>query len=175
MEHADLDVAGNGILWATASDDLNATLLSWPAGEGVDPHRNAERDVLLVVVAGDGVLEVDGEPTALEAHAAVIIPRGTTRSITAGSGGLRYLSVHLRRNGLVQIRPRAGAAEPDAATPSERAAALFEARLQEAGEGVCLSSLPMLAEEIAEQVAGGDSALEQELVAQLRRRAGLHA
>jgi quercetin dioxygenase-like cupin family protein len=175
MEHADLDVAGNGILWATASDDLNATLLSWPPGEGVDPHRNTERDVLLVVVAGDGLLEVDGEPTALEAHVAVIVPHGSTRSITAGPDGLRYLSVHLRRSGLVQIQPPARAAEPDAPTPSERAAALFEARLQEAGEGICLSSLPMLAEEIAQQVSGGDSALEAELVAQLRRRAGLYA
>jgi mannose-6-phosphate isomerase-like protein (cupin superfamily) len=174
VKHADLDVAGHGTLWATASDDLNATLLSWPPGEGVGPHRNAERDVLLVVVAGDGIVVVDGESTELEAHIAVIIPRGSARSITAGRGGLRYLSVHLRRNGLVQIQPAARAAEPDAPTPAERAAALFEARLQEAGEGICLSSLPMLADEVAAQVAGGDSALEQELVAQLRRRAGLH-
>lgn len=174
MERADLDVAGNGILWATASEDLNATLLAWPPGDGVDAHRNTERDVLLVVVAGGGVVEIDGEPTALEAHAALIIPRGATRSITAGSAGLRYLSVHLRRNGLAQIRPVARAAKSDAPTPAEHAAALFEARLQDAGEGICLSSLPMLAEEVAEQVAGGDSELEQEIVAQLRRRAGLH-
>jgi hypothetical protein len=32
----------------------------------------------------------------------------------------------------------------------------------------------MLAEEIAEQVSGGDPAVEAEVVAQLRRRAGLH-
>jgi hypothetical protein len=59
-------------------------------------------------------------------------------------------------------------------SPAERATALFEARLQEAGEGICLASLPMLAEEIAEHVSGGDPAVEAEVVAQLRRRAGLH-
>ena len=58
--------------------------------------------------------------------------------------------------------------------PAARASALFEARLQEAGEGICLSSLPMLADQIAEQVAGGDSALQKTIAAQLRRRAGLH-
>jgi quercetin dioxygenase-like cupin family protein len=175
VEHADLDIDGQGILWSTASADLNATLLSWPAGEGVVSHRNPERDVLMVVVAGDGVAEIDGEPHELRAHAAVLIPRGAERSITAGANGLRYLSVHLRRNGLTQIRPVSRAAPAaDAPTPAERAAALFEARLQEAGEGICLSSLPMLAEEIAEQVGGGDQELEAEIVAQLRRRAGLH-
>jgi len=176
VEHAHLDVAGKGILWATASEDLNATLLDWPPGEGVDPHRNSERDVLLVVVAGDGVAEVDGEPHTLKAHSALIIPRGATRSTTAGPGGLRYLSVHLRRNGLAQITPVAPGRRDggDTPSPAERASALFEARLQGAGEGICLSSLPMLVDEIAEQVAGGDPTLEQAIAEQLRRRAGLH-
>ena len=176
MEHADLDVAGSGILWATASEDLNTTLLSWPPGEGVGAHCNAERDVLLVVVAGEGVVEVDGEQTAVAAHAALLIPRGATRSITAGPAGLRYLSVHLRRDGLLQIRPsaRGGLAADQPAAP-ERAAALFEVRLQEAGEGICLSSLPMLADEIAEQVSDGDVVLAEQIAGQLRRRAGLHS
>ena len=38
----------------------------------------------------------------------------------------------------------------------DRAMELFEARLQEAGEGACISSLPLLAEEIAADVAGDD-------------------
>ena len=57
----------------------------------------------------------------------------------------------------------------------DRAMELFEARLQEAGEGACISSLPVLAEEIAADVAGDDQRLRHDITAALRRRAGLHA
>ena len=57
----------------------------------------------------------------------------------------------------------------------DRAMELFEARLQEAGEGACISSLPLLAEEIAADVAGDDQRLRDDITAALRRRAGLHA
>jgi quercetin dioxygenase-like cupin family protein len=90
--------------WAIASDDLNATLVSWAPGKGVDAHRNEERDVLIVTVAGDGQLTVDDRHIALRAPGAVLIPRGAARAITAGPEGLRYLSVHRRRSGLVQLR-----------------------------------------------------------------------
>jgi hypothetical protein len=53
--------------------------------------------------------------------------------------------------------------------------ALFEERLQEQGEGACISSLPLLADEIAADVAGDDQALRDDITATLRRRAGLHA
>jgi mannose-6-phosphate isomerase-like protein (cupin superfamily) len=101
---ADMDVEGEGTLWSLASADLNATLLSWPPGGGVATHRNTERDVLLLVVGGEGVVRVDGEDVAVGTHTALLIPQGAERSISAGSAGLRYLSVHLRRDGLTQIR-----------------------------------------------------------------------
>jgi CBS domain-containing protein len=62
-----------------------------------------------------------------------------------------------------------------ARAPHDRALALFEERLQAEGEGICIASLPMLADEIAADAAGGDTALEAEIAAALRRRAGLHA
>jgi hypothetical protein len=71
--------------------------------------------------------------------------------------------------------PRAPGTANDAPSAAERAAALFEVRLQAAGEGICLSSLPMLADEIAEQVSGGDAQLAEQIAGQLRRRAGLHS
>ncbi len=101
-----LDGPGQGTLWSIASADLNATVLAWPAGEGVAEHTNRERDVLLVVVGGDGTLVVDGRSHALRAPELVLIPRGASREITAGAGGLRYVSVHLRRRGLVELRRR---------------------------------------------------------------------
>lgn len=103
----DLDgLAGAGPVWGMASEDLNATVLCWAAGEGVSDHVNAERDVLLVVTAGSGVVAVDGRRYEVRRHSAMLVPKGCWRSIEAGAEGLRYLSVHLRRGGL-QIEPAA--------------------------------------------------------------------
>lgn len=99
------DPAGGGACWAVASADLNATLVAWPAGGGVVLHRNDERDVLVVVIAGGGTLRVDGRQIELHAQRGVMIPKGTAREFCAGPQGLRYLSIHLRRSGLTQIRP----------------------------------------------------------------------
>jgi mannose-6-phosphate isomerase-like protein (cupin superfamily) len=101
-----LGPCGTGPLWGMASADLNATLLSWPAGHEVAEHVNAELDVLIVVLGGSGTATVDGEQHALKAGRALLIEQGTTRRITAGDGGLRYLSVH-RRRGPLQIQPLA--------------------------------------------------------------------
>ncbi len=95
---------GSGPLWGMASDDLNATLLAWPAGEGVAEHVNAELDVLVVVLAGSAPVTIDGVARALAAPAALLVPRGARRAIRAGAGGVRYLSVH-RRRGPLQITP----------------------------------------------------------------------
>jgi len=56
-----------------------------------------------------------------------------------------------------------------------RAEQRFEAALQAAGESICISSLPLIVDEVAAGVAGGDGELEAEIEARLRRRAGLHA
>ena len=96
---------GEGPLWGTASADLNATLLAWPAGAGTPEHVNAERDVLVVGVAGSGTLTVDGEAHACGAGTATLVAKGSTRRIEAGAAGIRYLTVHLRRGGL-SIAPR---------------------------------------------------------------------
>jgi mannose-6-phosphate isomerase-like protein (cupin superfamily) len=98
------DPAGVGDCWSVASADLNATLVAWPADGGVVLHRNDERDVLVVVIAGDGTLRVDGRQIELRAQRGVMIPKGTAREICAGPQGLRYLSIHHRRSGLTQIR-----------------------------------------------------------------------
>ena len=91
---------GRGPLWGTASDDLNATLLAWPPGEATPEHVNESRDVLVVVLAGDGVIEIDGEPLAVRAGTCALVEKGRRRRLTAGADGIRYLTVHLRRGGL---------------------------------------------------------------------------
>ncbi|HKY25002.1 MAG TPA: cupin domain-containing protein [Gaiella sp.] len=101
MEVVDLTrIAGHGPAWGTASEDLNATLLVWREAEGQPSHINAERDVALLALAGSGVLLVDEQECRLGPGTFAIVPRGATRSVTAGPEGLRCLSVHRRRGGL---------------------------------------------------------------------------
>ena len=97
---------GRGPVWGAESEDLNATLLVWSATEGPPEHVNDERDVLLFVVDGAVMISIDGSGQELRAGEALIVAKGRRRSIIAGPGGARYLSVHLRRPPL-QVRPRA--------------------------------------------------------------------
>jgi quercetin dioxygenase-like cupin family protein len=80
-----------------ASDELNATALSWKAGSGPPQHVNEERDVLVVVLDGSATLSIDGEQRELARGETAIIAKGRKRKITAGGDGVRYLSVHRRR------------------------------------------------------------------------------
>jgi len=91
---------GRGPLWGDATADLNVTLLSWPQGQGPSEHVNGELDVAYVIVAGSGTLVVDDAECAVRAGQAIIVPRGVSRGLNAGPGGVRYLSVHRRRGGL---------------------------------------------------------------------------
>jgi quercetin dioxygenase-like cupin family protein len=88
---------GRGVAWSARSEDLNANLVAWPPGAGVDPHVNAERDVLWVVLAGEGEVVVDGRAHAVRPGWGALIPAGRERAVTAGPAGLRYVAVHLRR------------------------------------------------------------------------------
>jgi quercetin dioxygenase-like cupin family protein len=97
-----------GPLWGAASEDLNATLLAWPAGEGPAEHVNAERDVLYVVLEGGGALSLDGEEQELRAGDALIVDKGRSRALVAGPAGIRYVTAHVRRDGL-RIRGLTGA------------------------------------------------------------------
>jgi quercetin dioxygenase-like cupin family protein len=95
---------GGGPVWGEASEDLNATLLAWSEGAGPPEHVNEERDVLVFVVEGSVWLELDGTARELASGEAAIAPKGARRKLTAGRGGVRYLSVHVRRPPL-QIAP----------------------------------------------------------------------
>ena len=93
-----------GARWGTQTEDLNATLLVWAPGQGVERHVNEARDVVIVVLGGGGSVEVDGHAHAIRAGQAIVIEKGRERAITAGAAGLRYVSVHQRRDPL-QITP----------------------------------------------------------------------
>jgi quercetin dioxygenase-like cupin family protein len=96
-----VDVAGrarsSGPARGIASEELNATLVSWSAGTGPPEHINEDRDVLVVVLDGSATVRIDDEEHALARGEIAIVAKGRKRKITAGSDGVRYLSVHRRR------------------------------------------------------------------------------
>ena len=87
----------SGPVWGTASEELNATLLHWRAGEGPAEHVNDERDVLVVVLTGSAIVKTEEDERELTAGETTIIAKGQRRKIRAGRVGVRYLSVHRRR------------------------------------------------------------------------------
>lgn len=89
-----------GPVWGVATEDLNATILEWPARMGTAEHVNAERDVVLAVLAGSAEVEIDGEQRQVAAGEVMVIEKGSSRRISAGSQGVRYLTVHRKRAGL---------------------------------------------------------------------------
>jgi mannose-6-phosphate isomerase-like protein (cupin superfamily) len=100
----------SGPVWGLASDDLNATLLAWNAGEDSPEHVNDERDVLIFVAEGSATIAVDGDERELANGEALIVGKGRRRKITAGPGGVCYLSAHLRRGPLeIQSSAKRGA------------------------------------------------------------------
>jgi quercetin dioxygenase-like cupin family protein len=89
-----------GPAWTHRSDDLNVNLVVFPAGEGVAEHVNAEVDVLLVGIAGAGLVAIDGLPRVLRAGQAIVIAKGARRWTQAVSDPFAYLTCHRRRGGL---------------------------------------------------------------------------
>jgi quercetin dioxygenase-like cupin family protein len=87
----------SGPVWGTESEELNATLLYWRAGEGPTEHVNDERDVLVVVLAGSAIVSTGEDERELAVGETTIIAKGRRRKISAGRDGVRYLSVHRRR------------------------------------------------------------------------------
>jgi quercetin dioxygenase-like cupin family protein len=90
------------VLWRlTESPDLQANVVRLEPGEEVAEHAEATLDVLVVPIAGEPVLTVDGKPRPLSAGEPVLLPRGARRSIVAGAAQPAvYLTVHRRRPGL---------------------------------------------------------------------------
>lgn len=94
-----------GPVWGAESEDLNATMLVWPEGEGPAEHVNDSRDVLYVVLEGRATLTLDGDERILHAGDALIVAKGVRRALVAGPAGVRYVTSHVRRGGL-QIKRR---------------------------------------------------------------------
>ena len=68
--------------------------------------KDSDVDVLVLVMAGEGALMIDGEAHELSTGPCALVPKGTTRSLAAGAHGLAYLTVHRSRPGLrLTVKP----------------------------------------------------------------------
>ncbi|MEU3888987.1 hypothetical protein [Streptomyces sp. NPDC029041] len=97
-----------GALWRLAEPgrQLDANLVRVPPRGTIDAHAEPDLDVLLLVVSGDGTLGSAAGPHPVEPGSLVWLPHGSVRSLTAGAGGLSYVTVHRRRPGMqIQGRP----------------------------------------------------------------------
>ncbi len=90
----------SGPIWSHESTDLDLTLLTWAAQEGITAHINDEVDVLLIGVAGAGEVTVNGEVYRLSPGQMLLIPKNAERSLRCTEERWSYLSLHRRRRGL---------------------------------------------------------------------------
>ena len=97
--------AVRGPAWTLTDRDLNANLLVLDAGQGIEAHVNSEVDVLIVGVAGQGSVTIDGAAYPLSAGRVVLVPKGSERSIAAATDRFAYLTCHHARPPLMPSRP----------------------------------------------------------------------
>jgi hypothetical protein len=78
VDLASLAAAGNhpGALWRLDGEDLQANLVWLGRGDRIEPHRNDEVDVLVVVVSGRGELILDGQVHPLAPMVLAHLPKG---------------------------------------------------------------------------------------------------
>jgi quercetin dioxygenase-like cupin family protein len=105
VDLASLAVGGGhpGARWRLDGEDLQANLVRLERGDRIQPHRNDEVEVLVVVVSGRGELTVDGQVHQLAPMMVARLPKGTVRAVEAVDGPLAYLSIHRRRPAGLQL------------------------------------------------------------------------
>jgi quercetin dioxygenase-like cupin family protein len=105
VDLASLAAGGNhlGALWRLDGEDLQANLVRLDQGDRIEPHRNEDVDVLVVVVLGRGELTLDGQVHQLAPMVIAHLPKRTVRAIEAVDGPLAYLSIHRRRSAGLQV------------------------------------------------------------------------
>jgi uncharacterized protein (DUF2249 family) len=80
--------------------DLDSNVIALDPGEVIDAHAGPDVDVLIHVLAGSGELTTELDTLMLRGGTLIWLPRRSRRSFAAGPDGLRYLTVHQRRQAL---------------------------------------------------------------------------
>lgn len=97
------DVDVTGAVWKLEARvrDLDSNVIALPPGGTIDAHTGPELDVLIHILAGSGQLATELGKIDLVPGALLWMPRRSRRQFTAGPEGLRYFTVHQRRQALV--------------------------------------------------------------------------
>lgn len=107
-EEAGADASGAVWTLRMRERDLDSNIIQLPAGEAIDAHAGPDLDVMIHVLDGRGQLTTELGTVALAPGTLVWLPKRSRRQFTAGEQGLRYLTVHQRRQALAldTIAPR---------------------------------------------------------------------
>ena len=91
-----------GVIWKLQmrDRDLDSNIIALAPGAAIDAHAGPDIDVLIHVLAGSGHLATELDTLALRPGSLIWLPRRSRRQFTAGPDGLRYLTVHQRRQAL---------------------------------------------------------------------------
>lgn len=103
---ADDDAAGAVWKLQQPHRDLDSNVIALPAAGRIERHAGPEVDVLIHVLAGTGTLHTAAEDLDLQPGGLIWMPKGARRGFTAGQSGLRYLTVHRKRQALNLQPPR---------------------------------------------------------------------
>lgn len=92
----------SGAVWRLQEEEreLDSNVIALPPEGGIGSHIGPDVDVLIHVIAGTGRLTTELDTIDLEPGAIVWLPRHSRREFTAGTEGLRYFTVHRRRQSL---------------------------------------------------------------------------
>jgi len=95
----DAGPGATGAIWRLQPSlrDLDANVIQLPAQARIDGHIGPDLDVVVTVLAGSGTLTTELTTVDMRVGAIIWLPRRSYRQFTAGPHGLRYLTVHLRR------------------------------------------------------------------------------
>ena len=91
-----------GVIWKLQmrERDLDSNIIALAPGAAIDAHAGPDIDVLIHVLAGSGHLATELDTLPLRPGSLTWLPRRSRRQFTAGPDGLRYLTVHQRRQAL---------------------------------------------------------------------------
>lgn len=107
MAADDHDPEGSGALWKlqVRERDLDSNIIAIPPDGSIDAHNGPDLDVIIHVLAGSGELITECDTVDLSPGALVFLPRRSRREFAAGPQGLRYFTVHQRRQALTLEPP----------------------------------------------------------------------
>lgn len=93
----------SGPAWSitTAQRDLDTNIIVLAPDATITTHAGPDVDVLVHILNGTGVLITELTDTAITSGMLLFLPRRSMRGFTAGPDGLRYLTVHRKRESLV--------------------------------------------------------------------------